>query len=152
MSPDDPPHPPAVSSPFDEGDRGRLPAETVAAFAEAFVEAWPTASAASLRRFFSDDASYHNGPMVPAVGHEAVVATLEAMMEMGGTPGMHMIHLVADGHLVMTERVDSWTSASGNVTATLRFAGVFEIHDGRITAWRDYFDLEEFTSQLPNRA
>jgi limonene-1,2-epoxide hydrolase len=27
--------------------------------------------------------------------------------------------------------------------------GVFELKDGRIAAWRDYFDMQQFTSQLP---
>jgi limonene-1,2-epoxide hydrolase len=26
--------------------------------------------------------------------------------------------------------------------------GICEVHDGVITAWRDYFDLDHFTSQL----
>jgi limonene-1,2-epoxide hydrolase len=26
--------------------------------------------------------------------------------------------------------------------------GIFEVHDGAITAWRDYFDANEFSSQL----
>jgi limonene-1,2-epoxide hydrolase len=30
----------------------------------------------------------------------------------------------------------------------LRVAGVFEIRDGKVAVWRDYFDLNEFTSQM----
>jgi len=30
----------------------------------------------------------------------------------------------------------------------LRIAGVFEVHDGVITGWRDYFDFKEFGTQL----
>lgn len=26
--------------------------------------------------------------------------------------------------------------------------GAFEVHDGRITAWRDYFDMKQFQDQL----
>ena len=26
--------------------------------------------------------------------------------------------------------------------------GFFEVHDGKITAWRDYFDMGQFTSQM----
>jgi limonene-1,2-epoxide hydrolase len=30
----------------------------------------------------------------------------------------------------------------------LPVAGVFEVRDGKIAAWRDYFDLATFTKQL----
>jgi limonene-1,2-epoxide hydrolase len=46
----------------------------------------------------------------------------------------------------MTERVDYWRS--GEKTVGLRIAGVFEVHDGIITAWRDYFDSSEFALPL----
>ena len=26
--------------------------------------------------------------------------------------------------------------------------GAFEVNDGKITAWRDYFDMNQFTSQM----
>ena len=50
------------------------------------------------------------------------------------------------GDRAITERVDYWRS--GEKTVGLRIAGVFEVHDGVITAWRDYFDANEFSSQL----
>ncbi len=46
----------------------------------------------------------------------------------------------------MTERVDY--VKCGEKTAGLRIAGVFEVYNGEITAWRDYFDASEFSSQL----
>ena len=33
-------------------------------------------------------------------------------------------------------------------TIALPVAGFFEVHDGKITAWRDYFDMGQFTSQM----
>jgi limonene-1,2-epoxide hydrolase len=46
----------------------------------------------------------------------------------------------------MTERVDY--VRLGGKTAGLRIAGVFEVHNGVITGWRDYFDPKEFGAQL----
>jgi limonene-1,2-epoxide hydrolase len=34
----------------------------------------------------------------------------------------------------------------------LPVAGVFEVHDGRITLWRDYFDMNTFNTQLADLA
>jgi limonene-1,2-epoxide hydrolase len=36
----------------------------------------------------------------------------------------------------------------GGKRAALRIAGVIEVHDGVMTAWRDYFDPHEFGAQL----
>jgi limonene-1,2-epoxide hydrolase len=55
-------------------------------------------------------------------------------------------HLLCEGAVVMTERVDYLRV--GEKTATLRVAGVLEVHDGVISSWRDYFDLNEFASQI----
>ena len=32
----------------------------------------------------------------------------------------------------------------GHATVSLPVMGTFEVHDGKITAWRDYFDLDQF--------
>jgi limonene-1,2-epoxide hydrolase len=47
----------------------------------------------------------------------------------------------------MNERVDRFTMADGKDVA-IRVAGVFEIRDGKVAVWRDYFDLAEFTNQM----
>ena len=49
----------------------------------------------------------------------------------------------------MTERIDYFTGDDGS-TISLPIMGVIEIHGGLIAAWRDYFDLGQFTSQVGN--
>jgi limonene-1,2-epoxide hydrolase len=126
------------------------PLETIAAFVDAFVAAWPTGEADVLGRYFTEDAVYHNGPLAPVVGRAAIVATIESFMGMGGTVTVDMVHALAVGPLVMTERVDYFV-ADGR-TFALPVAGVFELNGGQIAAWRDYFDLGGFTSQLTPEA
>ena len=77
----------------------------------------------------------------------AIEATFAQFMEMGGQVDVEMIHLLARGPIVMTKRVDHLTRADGT-TISLSLMGVIEVHDGCIAAWRDYFDLSQFTSQL----
>lgn len=45
----------------------------------------------------------------------------------------------ADGAVVLNERTD--VLAFGPVRLQFWVCGVFEVHDGRITLWRDYFDI-----------
>ncbi len=120
--------------------------EVVRDFMAAFMAAWPTGDAVTLSSFFSEDAEYRNGPLEPVHGRDAIVADLARMMSLGGEVDADLRHLLSDGAVVMTERVDY--VRLGEKTASLRIAGVFEVHDGVITGWRDYFDPKEFGTQL----
>ena len=120
--------------------------QTVIAFQAAAKAAWPTGDAAILARFFDDEAEYRNGPLEPVRGREAITASLTQQMGLGGEVDADIINIISDGSIVMTERVDYWKS--DDKTIPLRIMGVFEVHDGVITAWRDYFDGNEFMSQL----
>ena len=53
----------------------------------------------------------------------------------------------ADGISVLNERTD--VLIFGPVRLQFWVCGVFEVHDGRITLWRDYFDMGQFQNQLP---
>lgn len=57
-------------------------------------------------------------------------------------------HQIAVGDLVMNERLDTFTFHDGG-WVVLPIAGVFELRGGKITAWRDYFDLSTFRRQVP---
>jgi limonene-1,2-epoxide hydrolase len=57
------------------------------------------------------------------------------------------VNIAADGPVVMTERVDVFQLPAK--TFELPVMGIFEVGDGTIKAWRDYFDLNQFTSQMP---
>ena len=56
-------------------------------------------------------------------------------------------HIAANGNVVMTERTDVFFA--GPKTIELPVMGTFEVtDDGKISAWRDYFDMNQFMSQL----
>lgn len=120
------------------------PLETVTRF----CEAWEEVNLDRIVAFFSDDAVYHNIPLAPITGREAIRDTIA-----GFTGGIDRIEFEVrhaavngEGNVVLTERVDRFFSPDR--TAELSVMGTFEVADGLITAWRDYFDLAQFTSQL----
>lgn len=122
------------------------PIATIDQFITAFIQAWPTGDAAELARFFSNDAIFHNGSLPAVHGRDAIVASFAQQMTLGGQVSVDIRHMLADGPIVMNERIDYLTL--DNKTVPLRIMGIFEVHDGVITAWRDYFDPSEFSSQL----
>lgn len=123
------------------------PVETVQDFMAALMNAWPTASTTALGSFFSEYAVYHNVPLEPVRGRAAIEATFAQFMGIGGLVDVDIVHMLAEGPIVMTERIDYLTKVDGTTTS-LPMMGIIEVHDGLITAWRDYFDLSQFTSQL----
>ena len=58
--------------------------------------------------------------------------------------GFQIRHLVSDGDIVLTERVDVFEM--GDKAVSLPVMGTFEVRDGKIAAWRDYFDMATITS------
>lgn len=115
-----------------------------------FCEAWSDLDVDTLMTFFTDDAVYHNMPIAPVTGRDAIRATIEGFAGGAEHIEFRILAAVSDGPLVFTERVDVFTMPG--VTVELPVAGVFELKDGRIAAWRDYFDLNQFMSQLPAAA
>jgi limonene-1,2-epoxide hydrolase len=116
-----------------------------------FCAAWSNnAAATELTAFFTDDAVYHNTPMAPVIGREAIANNIASFIR-PGAPGIEsidfrVINIAANGPVVMTERVDVFKLPSKSFE--LPVMGIFEIHDGKIKAWRDYFDLNQFTSRM----
>jgi limonene-1,2-epoxide hydrolase len=77
--------------------------------------------------------------MPPSRGIEATLANIAGQWQMfDATYDWEIRHLSSDGDIVLTERVD--TVGPPGVTAPIPVMGVFEIHNGKIKNWRDYFD------------
>jgi limonene-1,2-epoxide hydrolase len=54
--------------------------------------------------------------------------------------------IAVNGSSVLTERTD--VLQFGPLRLQFWVCGVFEVHNGRITLWRDYFDMWNFTKAL----
>jgi limonene-1,2-epoxide hydrolase len=111
-----------------------------------FCDQVAAGDAAKAADFFSDDAVYHNIPLDPVNGRDAIRDTIGMFLGMADKVWFDTLHIVADGPIVMTERIDHF--AQGDRDIALPVMGVFEVSDGKITAWRDYFDMNQFTSQM----
>lgn len=111
-----------------------------------FCAAWSDNDLDALMAFFTDDAVYHNIPIDPVKGVDTIRSTIE-----GFTQGVEKIefrvdNIAADGDIVMTERVDVFHLPGKAIE--LPVMGTFEVQDGKIAAWRDYFDMQQFMSQM----
>jgi limonene-1,2-epoxide hydrolase len=96
--------------------------------------------------YFTDDAVYHNIPVAPIHGREAIVKAVTGWNDRMQSAGWEIVHQVSVGDVVMNERIDRFVA--GGKQIALPVVGVFELKDGKIAAWRDYFDMNQFTSQF----
>jgi limonene-1,2-epoxide hydrolase len=108
-----------------------------------FVAAWGALDIDRIMEFFSDDAVYINIPMDPPNEGKAAIRTfIESFAGNCSSIEFTVHNQVAAGNLVMNERTDKL--AMGGNTIELPVMGVFEIRDGKINSWRDYFDMGAF--------
>lgn len=110
-----------------------------------FCAAWARRDMDELLSYFAPDALYHNMPMAPAHGHDEIRGVMELFVPGSEEIEFEILHIASVGEVVLTERVDRFLMDGKRVE--LPVAGVFEIRDGKVAAWREYFDLPTFMHQ-----
>ena len=107
-----------------------------------FVAAWERADVDELLGYFAEDAVWHPIPMQASVGKAALRQAMTPWLGETGQLGAEIHLQIANGTTVMHERTDRFTL--GTQELALAVAAVFEIDNGLITAWREYFDMSPF--------
>lgn len=106
-----------------------------------FLAAWPRKNVDELMSYFADDAVYHNIP-VPAVRGAAAIRKVFEGFVGSFTIWLDIVNIAADGDRVYTERIDRFDLDGKRFELPVN--GVFELRDGKIVSFRDYFDLGTF--------
>ena len=84
----------------------------------------------------------------PRTGRETSRAELSRQntMATGCLEGSELLNIASNDRVVFTERVDVFEMMGKRIT--FRVNAVFEIEDGRIAAWREYYDSVALAKQL----
>lgn len=105
----------------------------------------------AVKTFLDDDCIYLDmpvGPTAAARGPENIVKRLKVGLE----PLQHYVHhdglIISNDEDVMYEHSETWTWKTGE-TALPRFASVLKVVDGKITLWKDYWDMGALTNFAP---
>jgi limonene-1,2-epoxide hydrolase len=104
----------------------------------------------AVKTFLSADCLYVDMPIPAAAarGPEDVVKRLKVGLEPLAGYENHEGLLVCNGPDVMYEHSDTWTFRTGE-QGTLRFVTVHKIVGGKITVWKDYWDMNSLVSFAP---
>ncbi len=117
------------------------PTETVEAFLKACAIS-KEGMAQAFHDYFTPATIWENVGMMTTTGPEEALALMAQFEAQLGCVTMVVDNLAiaAQGKKVLTERVDHLLKADGSEAMAARVMGIFEVENGKITAWRDYFD------------
>ena len=111
-----------------------------------FVAAWSRLDPDELASYFTADGCYHNIPVGPVVGRDNVRDMIAAFIADWTATRWDLLNIVGAGDVVIAERLDR--TEAGDKSVNLPCAGVFEMEDGKIKVWRDYFDMATFVDAM----
>ena len=119
--------------------------ENPLAVVERMLAAWHALDADAVLSCFAENAVMHNMMDAPLRGKAAIRGLLDMFFAKAEKVDMEVLTRAVSGGTVLLERRDSfvWNGKSGVLPAV----GVFEVHDGLIHAWREYFDRATYMKQ-----
>ncbi|MDZ4267542.1 MAG: nuclear transport factor 2 family protein [Mycobacterium sp.] len=115
---------------------------------------WETLSARdwdALKTYLSPDCIYLDMPVGPAAaarGPEDIVKRLKIGLEPLASYQNFTGLMVSNGVDVMYEHREEWRWATGEV-AVLQFVTVHRVEDGKISLWKDYWDMGALADHAP---
>ena len=108
------------------------------AIVERFLFAVQNEDFAAADALLADDAKWQNVGLPTISGRQRIVKLLRSGEGKAGFE-VKFHRIAAEGTSVLTERTD--VLVFGALRLQFWVCGVFEVQDGRITLWRDYFDF-----------
>jgi len=121
-------------------------AESPIRVVEAFLRALEQKDIERAAALLDDDVVYQNVPFPADHGKAKVMKTLLSFQRIFTDFEVRMKNIAEKDGVVLTERVDVLSGPFAYLDIWV--CGTFEVKNGRITLWRDYFDLAEATAKL----
>lgn len=111
-----------------------------------FIAAWSRLDAEELVSYFAEDGTYYNMPAAPVSGHDALLQFIGGFIASWTQTDWDILNIAGEGDIVIAERLDR--TKIGDTAVDLPCCGVFEMKDGKIAMWRDYFDMATYAKAL----
>lgn len=109
-----------------------------------FIDLWeqPDGFTEAVETYFNPDTVWENHGLLTTTGPEEALGFYHQFSAQTGMTAMRIdtLAIAASGNKVLTEQIDWILDKDGEAVMKVPVMGIFEIEDGKITAWRDYFD------------
>jgi limonene-1,2-epoxide hydrolase len=98
--------------------------------------------------YFTPGAAYRdNAWNEPISGIKAIRSEFERQRSLWSDFRYEVLEIATAGNAVLIERIDTVHMAGKDIT--IHAVGVFEVNDdGKITDWREYYDMKEIEAQF----
>jgi limonene-1,2-epoxide hydrolase len=108
------------------------------------------AAQAAVRKYFTEDCVWQQSGLPTTTGPEEAVALLDSLVDSIGYASLEVeyLHVAGNDDVVFTERLDWMVSKDGTRLGPVVVVSVTEFRDGKICAWRDYYDTTGFAHML----
>ena len=116
---------------------------------KAFIAAWSNLDVDELVGYFCEDGIYYNMPAQPVQGHEKLKLFIEGFIAKWTKTTWETLNIIGEGNVVIVERLDR--TEVGDIKVDLPCCGVFEMEEGKIKVWRDYFDMGTYTKPFSKK-
>lgn len=103
-----------------------------------FCGAWDRRNAEDVLTYLAPDVVYQNVPLPTMYGRDEAATFLTPLLRNATKIEFKLLSIAVSGDKVLTERIDRLHFPTGVVEIPLM--GIFEVKDGKISAWRDYTD------------
>ena len=104
----------------------------------------------AVRKHFAEDCVWQQSGLPTTTGPEEAVALLDSLVESIGLASLEVeyLNVASNDDVVFTERLDWAIDKDGKRLGPVVVVGVAEFRDGKISAWREYFDTSGFARML----
>lgn len=110
-----------------------------------FFDAWESKSLDGILDLMTPDACWLNGRAPETVGQAAIRKAIAPVLATASSVEVKVRHIAETSvGAVLTERTDIFDN--DDKTMSVDVMGVFEMRDGKIHAWREYFDTRAATA------
>ena len=108
------------------------------------------AAQAAVREHFTEDCTWQQTGFPTTTGPEEAAALLANLQDSIGMARIEVkyLHVASNDDVVFTERLDWLVQQDGTRMGPAVVVGVTEFRDGKISAWREYFDTSGFAHML----
>lgn len=115
-----------------------------------FLKDWELGFVEAFKTHLHDDVLYQNTGFEDKHGKAAALTIIDYYLSISEMPfgRVEYIGIAASGSTVLTERIDHLYNEDRSRTHSTRIMGGFEVKDGKIIRYSDYFDPRQFLSKM----
>jgi len=105
------------------------------------LNAWSRLDFAAAVGLVADSFAYQPDPSAKLIkGKDAVLAEWQSYLKFMRSYEFKVLHMLSSQNVVTMERLEWIGTKRGKIE--LPIMGIFEVSDGKISAWRDYWDTK----------